>query len=438
VPIPLWRLHASSRPFASTSSDSKNHASREGCRQYRQRGTVTQAFQVVRVNGPIAYILLYAALYAAFGTASPFWPKFFETRALTLQQISLILAVAILTRLAAGPLIGMLADLIGSLRLVLATCAVAAAGAAIALLWAQAFPLLLSIALVQAAALAPTASIADALSVNAAKPQIGGRAFEYGWLRGSASATFVVGTLTMGHLISRTDLTPITWMNASLLVMAASTTALLPNVVSQSPPHAAAPVLARICGLLTIPQFRVVIFVSALVFGSHAMHDAFAVIRWSNAGIQPWVMSVLWSEAVAAEVLVFILVGPALLDRFGARGAAALAAVAGIIRWSIAGMTTSVVVLSILQPLHGLTFALLHLACMRIMAALVQPSLAATAQAFYAFGSGLVTAILTLLSGMLYASYGGAAFLWMAILCGIALPFGWFGFAHAHQSSDAH
>ena len=32
----------------------------------------------------------------------------------------------------------------------------------------------------------------------------------------------------------------------------------------------------------------------------------------------------------------FFLVGPALLDRFGARGAAALAAAAGIIRWSIA------------------------------------------------------------------------------------------------------
>lgn len=69
------------------------------------------------------------------------------------------------------------------------------------------------------------------------------------------------------------------------------------------------------------------------------------------------------------------------------RGAAALAALAGIVRWSVAGVTTSVLILSILQPLHGLTFALLHLACMRIMAALVQPGLAVTAQALYAFAS---------------------------------------------------
>jgi len=159
------------------------------------------------------------------------------------------------------------------------------------------------------------------------------------------------------------------------------------------------------------------------------MHDAFAVIRWSDAGIDTSVISVLWSEAVVAEVIVFFLIGPALLDRVGARGAAALAAVAGIIRWSIAGVTTSVLLLAIVQPLHGLTFALLHLACMRVMGILVPTSLAATAQATYAFGSGFATAALTLLSGTLYASYGGAAFFAMAVLCGVALPFAWFGLA---------
>jgi MFS family permease len=73
-----------------------------------------------RVNGPIAYIILYVALYAAFGVASPFWPQFFETKALSPQQIGLILAAAMAMRLAAGPLIGTFADFLGSLRLVLA------------------------------------------------------------------------------------------------------------------------------------------------------------------------------------------------------------------------------------------------------------------------------------------------------------------------------
>ncbi|MBR1192105.1 MFS transporter [Bradyrhizobium sp. AUGA SZCCT0160] len=392
----------------------------------------------MRISRPIAYIVLYVTLYAAFGVASPFWPKFFETRALTPQQIGLILGAAILVRLAAGPLVGILADLLGSLRLLLATCAALAAATAAAFLLANTFWLLFLIALVQAAALTPTTSIADALSVNAAKPEIAGKPFEYGWIRGSGSAAFVLGTLVIGQLVSHHDLTPIIWMNVALLAAAAGATALLPRVTIQPAPHDGPPVLADLRGLLKIPRFRFLVLVSALVYGSHAMHDAFAVIRWSAAGIDTSIISVLWSDAVAAEVIVFFLVGPALLDRFGARGAAALAAAAGIIRWSIEGVSTSVLVLSILQPLHGLTFALLHLACMRMMASLVPSGTAGTAQALYAFGSALATAALILLSGILYARFGATAFFPMALLCGVALPCAWFGFSDIRdRSTDA-
>ena len=387
-------------------------------------------------NGPIAYIALYVTLYAAFGVASPFWPKFFETRALTSQEIGLILSAAIMMRLVAGPVVGMLADHLGSLRLVLASCSVVAAGTAGALLLANSFWSLFFIALVQAAALTPTTTIADALSVNVARPEVAGKPFEYGWLRGSASAAFVLGTLIIGQLISHDDLTPIIWMNGTLLLAAAGATAFLTSVTTQ--PEAikrGSPVLAELHGLFRIPRFRVLIIVSALIFGSHAMHDAFAVIRWSAAGIDASVISVLWSEAVIAEVFVFFLIGPALLDRFGARAAAALAAAAGIVRWSIEGVTTSVLLLSILQPLHGLTFALVHLACMRMMGALVPARMAGTAQAIYAFGSGLTTAALTLVSGALYAGYGGVSFLLMAALCGVALPVAWLGLADERNNS---
>jgi hypothetical protein len=180
-----------------------------------------------------------------------------------------------LVRLAAGPLVGMLADLLGSLRLPLATCAALAAGTAAAFLLANTFWLLFFIALVQAAALAPTTSIADALSVNAARPQIAAKPFEYGWIRGSGSAAFVLGTLIIGQLISRDDLTPIIWMNVALLAAAAGATALLPRVTIRPEPHdGGSPVLADLHGLLKISRFQILILVSALVYGSHAMHDS--------------------------------------------------------------------------------------------------------------------------------------------------------------------
>jgi MFS transporter, PPP family, 3-phenylpropionic acid transporter len=77
----------------------------------------------------------------------------------------------------------------------------------------------------------------------------------------------------------------------------------------------------------------------------------------------------------------------------------------------------------VVQPLHGLTFALLHLACMRLIVWVVPARLAATAQAVYGTSCiGLATALLTLLSGLLYGRIGGHAFLVMAAFCLLALP----------------
>ena len=363
-----------------------------------------------RLSRIAAYIVLYVLLYAAFGVASPFWPKFFETRGFGAEQIGLILAASMLIRLPTGPLVARLADHLEKLRLALAIGAVLAAGAAAAFLTAEGFWLFLSIALVQAAALAPTTSIADALASRRA---------DYGWIRGSASAAFVAGTLLAGQLIGGGDLTPIIWMNVALLVAAAASTAIVPPTVSAADD---APDLGEIRGLLRTPRFRAVLLISAVIYGSHALHDGFAVIRWTAAGIEPSTVSLLWSEAVAAEVVVFCLVGPALIRRIGPRGSAMLAAAAGVVRWSIMGVTSSVTAMALVQPLHGLTFALLHLACMRIMAAVVPKHLSATAQSLYAFGTGLVTAALTALSGLAYAALGGASFFAMAALCAIALP----------------
>jgi PPP family 3-phenylpropionic acid transporter len=175
-------------------------------------------------------------------------------------------------------------------------------------------------------------------------------------------------------------------------------------------------------GLLRLADFRRVMLVATLVLGSHAMHDIFAVIRWRAAGVSPSTISVLWSESVAAEVVVFFFVGPPLVRWLGARGVMALAAAAGLLRWAIVASTTAVTALILVQPLHGITFAALHLACMRVIPAIVPPGLAATAQAMYAFGPAAATALLTLASGYVYARLGGQAFLVMALLCAAAVP----------------
>jgi PPP family 3-phenylpropionic acid transporter len=281
-----------------------------------------------------------------------------------------------------------------------------------------------AISVLQAAALAPITTLADALALGAAASREAAPRFEYGWVRGTGSAAFIVGTLVSGQVVGAWGLTSILVVHAALLVAAAAAAMLVPepgrreaaaSLTAHAPP-------ASVSALLRIPTFRRVILVSALVLGSHAMHDAFAVIRWRAAGITPAVASVLWSESVAAEVVVFFVIGPPLVKRLGPAGVVALAATAGALRWVVMAATAEVWALTLVQPLHGLTFAALHLACMRLISAVVPPRLAATAQAVYALGAGSTIALLTLASGRLYASLGAKGFLVMALLCGAALP----------------
>ena len=145
-----------------------------------------------------------------------------------------------------------------------------------------------------------------------------------------------------------------------------------------------------------------------------------------SAGISPVVSSVLWSESVGAEVLVFVFLGPWLLSLLGRSGALALGAGAAVVRWGVMAQTADVTILAFIEPLHGLTFALFHLGCMRIIADTIPSSLAGIAQAFYGtVGIGGATALATILSGWLFAHLGPAGFWGMALLCCLAFPVIW-------------
>lgn len=372
------------------------------------------------------FLALYALMYAAFGVASPFMPAFFEGKGLSPEQIGVLFGAGTAIRLVSGPLGGRIADLTRALRAVLVVCELLAAAVALSLLPASGFTLLLMIGLLHAAALAPTTSLADALALSAARAPDGRPIFEYGWVRGTGSALFVVGTLLSGQIVGAWGLPSIVVLQAILLVAAAGAATQVPPPIA--PRTVAAAGVAHppgVMALLRLPLFRRVMLVAALVLGSHAMHDTFAVIRWRAAGVTPAMASALWSESVAAEVVVFFLIGPPLLTRLQPAGVLTLAAAAGVVRWVVMASSTSVIALALVQPLHGLTFAALHLACMRLIPAIVPPGVAATAQAMYALAAGATTAALTLASGWLYATLGARGFLLMAFLCFVAPLLTW-------------
>jgi MFS transporter, PPP family, 3-phenylpropionic acid transporter len=375
------------------------------------------------------YVLLFALLYGAFGVHSPFFPSFLSVRGLEPETIGVVLALGTAVRLVVAPLAGRISDAFDATRVVLSISVAGACVASVSFLGAWGFWPLLLIGLVSAVALAPVAPLADALAVKASEqvaPE-GKRAFDYSWVRGAGSAAFIGGSLLSGQLIEAFGLSIVFVLNAGLLALASLAVLLTPPPVRDE--NVPAPVsnsegaTGGFRQLLATPLYRRVVLVAALVFGSHAMHDSFAVIRWRDAGIGPELISVLWSESVAAEVIVFFLMGPKLLERMGPARTAAICAGAGVIRWTVMAQTTWWPALMIVQPLHGLTFALLHLACMRILGRLVPSALAATALTVYGtLGAGLSSVLLTLASGPLFKYLGSGGFWVMAALCAIAVP----------------
>jgi PPP family 3-phenylpropionic acid transporter len=319
--------------------------------------------------------------------------------------------------------------------MVLAICTIIAGIVCLILISAQGFTVLLLLALVHAAMLAPTTTLADALALGGAR-SIKGTRFEYGWVRGAGSAAFILGSLIAGYLVSLVDFVAIAPFQALFLFVSASAALTIRELSGTAQAGQTDSPVEGVAELLKNRVFLCVVLAAASILGSHAMHDSFAMIAWNEAGIGPGIGSILWSESVAAEVVMFLFVGPLLLRYVSVEICIAISAIAAALRWIVMAQTTSVLALAAVEPLHGLSFALLHLSCMRLIVCVVPTSLAATAQAFYAWGIGVTSAMLTLLSGFLYASFGIRGFFVMAVLAAASLPVLWI--LHRERDGIAH
>lgn len=374
----------------------------------------------MRRLSPLArFVILYAVLFSAFGVISPFLPAFFRDRGFTTQQIGIAIGLGTAARLVSGPIIGNLADEKRAWRAVLCACAGVAGALALGYLWAHHFAVMLAVILAQSIVLAPLVPIADAMALAAARSTAG---FEYGWVRGAGSAAFIVASVATGYAADSVGLAVSVGLNAVLLAITAASAMPLPDITIRVA-RPGGTTLSSIRLLLNLRPFRRLLLVGALVLGSHGLHDTFAVILWQEAGTSTTTASLLWSEAVAAEVFVFLVIGPALVHRLGVARAAILAASAGAVRWSVLGASNDILAAAFVEPLHGLTFALFHLAAMRLIADTVPSRLAATAQAIYGtLAVGASTTLVTLISGTLYGALGGHSFWVMSSLCVAAAP----------------
>ncbi len=358
-------------------------------------------------------VAAFLGAYFAANAINAFMPLWFADRGLSASAIGQILGAAALLRVLAGPGWGNVADCIGRRRPVLLFAAFAAAGLGLSYVAATGFLPLLLIAAAQGIASSAINPLADSLALALARE---GR-IEYGPVRAVGSATFMVATAVTGWLLNRVGSWLLPWLLAVFYGASAVFSVLLPEAAT--PP--AAPRAFAGMMLFRNKAFCLAVGTTALIQGAHAAYYGFAALFWRSQGLSDTAIGLLIAEGIIAEILLFAR-GRRLVEWLGPAGLTACAAGASVVRWTITAFGPPVPVLVVVQLVHAATFAMQHLSAMLVLSRFVPAERAATAQALHsALGFGAPTGLMMLLSGWLYAGYGGLVFLAMAGVAGIAL-----------------
>ena len=353
--------------------------------------------------------LFYAAIFLAIGIMVPFWPLWLKSRGMAEAEIGLLLSAGMWVRAVSNPLVAQAADRRGSRRraiLVLAFGALAAYGLFIP---ARGFWALLAVSLPATVMFSSMLPLCETVAMARVRTH----RLDYGRMRLWGSVTFILAATLGGWLLAGRPADMVLWMVLGALALTVAAAFAMPDArTPQGLPRHRAPLAA----MLRDRRFIVFLLCASLLQASHAVYYGFATLHWRAAGYHETVIGALWAEGVIAEVVLFAFSG-AVVARLGPRGLLALAAAAGMVRWTVLGASTALPALIAVQGLHAFTFGATHLAAMHHIARTVAPEVAATAQSLYSSTAmGVVMGIVMMASGWLYGSFAGAAFYAMVVL----------------------
>ena len=359
----------------------------------------------------VRFSFYYAAIFLAVGIHLPFWPAWLKFRGLDAAEISLILSVGVWIRAFANPFIAHFADRSGAHKKIIMFSA--GGGVITYALFgiADGFWMLFVVNVAASAMFMALIPLGENLASRASVEH----GFDYGRVRLWGSITFILAAYAGGWVVEETGDAAILWMIVAAMIAAFIAGFGLPERPARD--QATVPDV-RFPAFALLRQKRFLVFIAAvsLLQSSHAVLYVFGTIHWRDAGIADDVIGALWAEGVIAEIILFAFSG-AVVARVSPIRLMYISAAAGVVRWAILANTTDLTTLFATQWLHGLTFGAAHLAAMHHMLRTVPEHMSASAQSLYSgFAIGLVMGLMMLVTGWLYAGYGGGAFYAMILL----------------------
>jgi PPP family 3-phenylpropionic acid transporter len=357
------------------------------------------------------YALLFGAIFLTLGVVAPYWPVYLESRGIETDQIGLALAIGIWLRILSNPIAGQLADRTRRPRKTLLGYALASLAIFAMFPLAEGFLLILVVQVLANAAMSPLIPLSESHAMTAVKTW----GLDYGRIRLWGSVAFILGVMVTGELLDIRETEPGLILYA---VLAGLTLTVLASLALPKPSglQRSAADTASLMRLLRDPVLLRFLFAAALLQSSHAGYFLFSALHWRAEGLSGQTIGLLWTEGVLAEIVLFWL-GGAAISRIGPRGLLLLAALGGVVRWSVLALTADVAVLAAVQWMHAATFGMAHLGTVHFIAHRAPPGLQATAQSLNAaLAAGLVMGLAMLLSGWLFDRIDALAFFAMAAM----------------------
>jgi MFS transporter, PPP family, 3-phenylpropionic acid transporter len=352
---------------------------------------------------------LYVALFILPGIQMPFFPVWLKAKDVDARLIGIVLAVPMLARVLAIPVITREADRRDAVRAALILAGLGSvAGYTLVGLSAGAVAILITYTLTSLAS-TPLMPLAETYALKGLTAH--GRA--YGPVRLWGSFAFIAGNFAAGFAADAIPARDLIWLMVAASGLVALAAWALPPLATAAPEPNRSPASPQ--SPLRDPAFIAVLAAASLIQASHAVFYGFSAVQWHAAGLDGTVIAALWALGVAAEIVLFALQArlppffePTVLLMVGASGA--------VLRWIGMALDPPELVLPWLQLLHALSFGATHLGALMFLARRAPAAKAATAQGYLAIALGLAMAAAMAVSGILYGDFGSRAYAAMALV----------------------
>jgi PPP family 3-phenylpropionic acid transporter len=352
--------------------------------------------------------ILAGTLFLPIGLHLPYFPAWLAARGFSDSEIAAALALPMVLRVIATPIVAAIADRRG-IAVTLAACAAAAFAGYCALGFVNRFTPVFIGAVLVATALGLMPSLADALTLAGIRraEMAGFGRIAYGrirvWTSISVLSTMLLSGWIVGHFPGEriVSLAGLTLLPALAALLAA---AKMKNLHYHGLPK----------GGLTGDPARlrlalVFIGAAALIQASHAEIYSFATLHWKATGLPPKFIGAAWAIGVASESLLFLLTTEKNAASFLVLGAAG-----AVVRWLAMSADPGPLWLIVLQAMHGLSFSATYFGSVLLLGGIARETHSARMQGWLAATSALSLALGTFACGRLTSLYGERTYLAMA------------------------